>query len=189
MRIRPRFALMFLALALPLALTAGGGLRAQGMPKAVIAVLDNAQIMQTSDAAKDIRRQVQDIRDRFRDSIQTEEHRLRQQEAELKRQRSILSPEVYEERRQKFKGQVIAAQRRGQDHQRQLDEAFKSAMSQVQAAVIDIVQQLTEEKGYTIVVDNSQVLVADRTLDITRDVITRLNQKLKTVTVTKPQQR
>ena len=161
--------------------------RAEVMPKAVVAVLDYAQILKTSDAAKDIRRQVQVYRDGFRDAIQDEERRLRQVEAELKRQRSALSPEEFEKQRQEFKGQVIAAQRRAQGFKQQLDRALKSAMNEVQQAVIPIVKKLTEKRGYTIVVDKSQVLFADRALDITNDVIVQLNQTMSTVTVPKPQ--
>ncbi len=160
---------------------------AEPMPKAVIAVLDYARILQASDAAKDIRRQVKLYGDSFRDVVQAEEDRLRGIEAELKRQRSVLSPDAYEEMRQDFKSQVITAQRQGQNFKRDLEKALKFATTQLQKAVIPIVKKLTEEKGYTIVVDNSQVLFADGGLDITEEVLDRLNQTLRTVAVPKPQ--
>ncbi|NQV61870.1 MAG: OmpH family outer membrane protein [Alphaproteobacteria bacterium] len=179
--------LSFLALALPFVVLGGTGARAEPMPKAVIAVLDYAKILQASDAAKDIRRQVKQYTESFRDVIQIEEHRLREIEAELKRQRDVSSPEAYEEKRQKFKSQVITAQRQGQDFRRNLDKTLKSATDELQGAIISIVKILTKEKGYTIVVDNSQVLIANSGLDITKEVMDRLNQKLRTVTVSKPQ--
>lgn len=180
-------ALPLLALALLFVVPGGAGTRAEPLPKAAIAVLDYAQILRASGAAKDIRRQVKQYSDSFRDATLTEERRLRQAEAELKRQRSVWSPAAYEESRQIFKRQVIAAQRQGQDFNRNLDRALKSAMAEVQRAVISIVKNLTEEKGYTIVVDNSQVLFADQALDITKEVMDRLNRALRTVTVARPQ--
>ena len=184
---RLQTALILFTLAPLFALSGGAGSRAEPMPGAVIAVLDYAQILQRSDAAKDIRRQVKQYRDSFRDTIQIEERRLREMEVELRRQRSVSSPAAYEENRQKFKSQVIAAQRQGQNFKRKLDQALKLAMAKVQRAVISIVKDLTNEKGYTIVVDNSQVLLADRAHDITAEVMARLNQTLRTVAVPKPQ--
>ncbi len=81
----------------------------------------------------------------------------------------------------------MAAQRRGQGKKTQLDQAIKTAMLQVQQAVIPIVQKLTEINGITLVVDKSQVLVADRAIDITKPVLEKLNETLRTVKVPKPQ--
>ena len=157
------------------------------MPRAVVAVLDYTHILRASDAAKDIRRQVEQYRVNLRDTVQAEELTLRNEEAELKRQRNVLSPEAFADKRGQFKARVMAAQRRGQGQKRQLDQAIKTAMLQVQQAVIPLVKKLTEINGITIVVDKSQVLVADRAIDITKPVMDMLNQSLRTVMVPKPQ--
>ncbi len=159
----------------------------KALPRAVVAVLDYAHILRTSDAAKDIRRQVDQYRISLRDAIQAEELALRNEEAELKRQRNVLSPEAFANKREQFKKRVMTAQRQGQGQKRQLDQAIKTAMLQVQQAVIPIVKKLTEINGINIVVDKSQVLVADRAIDITKPVLDRLNQNLRTVAVPKPQ--
>ena len=182
--------LFILASAILLVVTVGSRAVAQDskeMPRAVVAVLDYTHILRASDAAKDISRQIKEFRDSFRDEIQADEIRLRQVETELKRQRSVLSPAVFEKRRQEFRNQVIAAQKRGQGHKRQLDRALKLAMDKIKAVVIPIVKELTENKGFTLVVEKSQVLFANRSLDVTDEVMRELNQKLRTVAVPKPQ--
>jgi Skp family chaperone for outer membrane proteins len=183
-------ALFILAIAMLLMVPPGTGAYAQDsrkMPRAVVAVLDYAHILQASDAAKDIRRQVEQYRISLRNAVQAEELTLRDEEAELKRQRNVLSPNAFAEKREQFKARVISAQRRGQGQKRQLDQSIKTAMLQVQQAVIPIVKKLTEAKGYSIVVDKSQVLVADRATDITKRVMAELNKSLRTVAVPKPQ--
>ena len=185
--LRQVISISLVTLAILLANGAIAPLRAQDMPKAVVAVLDYAKILRTSDAAKDINRQINQYRSAFREEIQTEEIRLRKVEAELKRQRLVLSPEALAERRKAFKDEVIAVQKRGQERKRQLDRAYKSAMDKVQSAMIPIVKRLTQDKGYTIVVDKSQVLFANRTLDVTDDVMSQLNEVLRSVAVPKPE--
>ena len=177
----------FMALVVLFTSVNGTGVRGQDLPKAAVAVLDFGKVMRKSDAAKDISRQIKEFRDSFRDEIQADEIRLRQVETELKRQRSVLSPAVFEKRRQEFRNQVIAAQKRGQGHKRQLDRALKLAMDKIKAVVIPIVKELTENKGFTLVVEKSQVLFANRSLDVTDEVMRELNQKLRTVAVPKPQ--
>ena len=165
----------------------GVGVRAQDLPRAVIAVLNYAKILHASDAAKDVSRQIRQYRESFQAEIQADEIRLRGVETDLKRQRHVLSPADYEKRRQDFREQVIAAQKHGQKQKTQLDQALKGAMDQIQGAVIPIVKTLTETRGFTLVVDKTQVLFANKALDITDDVMLHLNQELRTITVPKPQ--
>ena len=181
------FPLPLLFLILLFVALGGAGTQAQDMPKAAIATLDYARILQASDAAKDIRRQVKLYQDGFRKEFQTAEHRLRETEAELKRQRKTASPEAFEKKRQKFKSQVVAVQRWGQDYKRQLDRAAKMAVAKVQRAFIPIVKKLAGERGFNIVVDDSKVLFADRRIDVTDEVMVLLNQEIRTTAVSKPQ--
>jgi len=165
----------------------GAGTQAQDMPKAAIATLDYARILQASDAAKDIRRQVKLYQAGFRKKIQTAEHRLRETEAELKRQSKTTSPEAFGKRRQKFKSQVVAVQRWGQGYKRQLERAVKLAAAKVQRAFIPIVKKYMRERGFNVIVDSSLVLFANSRIDITDEVMVLLNQNFSTVAVSKPQ--
>ena len=179
-----------LAIAILLMIAVGSRAFAQDskeMPTAVVAVLDLSHILWASNAAKDVRRQAEEYRVNLRNVVQAEELTLRDEEAELKRQRGVLSPEAFADKRQQFRTRVMAAQRRGQGKKTQLDQAIKTAMLQVQQAVIPIVQKLTEINGITLVVDKSQVLVADRAIDITKPVLDKLNETLRTVKVSNPQ--
>ena len=175
------FALALLASGLNASIAYG-----EGLPRAVVGVLDFAHIMRSSDAAKDVRRQIDEYRKGFRVEIQADEVRLRKVEADLKRHRGDFSEETYQAKRQEFRTQVQAAQRRGQGHKRQLDRAAKAAIAKIQGAVIPIVQKLTAAKGFNIIVDNNQVLFADRALDVTGEVMEELNRVMGTVDVPHP---
>ena len=153
----------------------------------MIAVLDYEFVLRGSVAARDIRRQVEQFQAAYREEASRDEQRLRAEEAELKRQRTVLSPEAFEKKRQKFERRVIAAQRRAQDRKRRLDRSFKTAMAEVQRGVIPIVKQLTQEMGFNLVVDKSQVLFATKALDVTDRVVAELNRRLPSVAVPKPE--
>ena len=112
--------------------------------------------------------------------------RLRAVEAKLKRERSRLNSEEFDIRRQNFRKQVLSAQKRGQYRKRQLDRALENAMGQIESTVIPLVKEVTKADGYTLVVEKSKVLFANRAPEITDDILLKLNQNLRTVKVSKP---
>ena len=160
---------------------------AQDLPVAVVAVIDYTKILKNADAAKDVSLQIQKFRKKFSEEVRAEELRLRGVEAKLKRERSKLNSEEFNGRRKKFREQVLAAQKLGQDRKRQLSHAMEDAMRKIQRTVIPLVKEITKEYGYTLVVEKSQVLFASRVLEITDKVLQKLNQKLRTIKVPKPE--
>ena len=160
---------------------------AQNLPVASVAVIDYAKILQNADAAKDVSLQIQQYQNKFSDEVRADELRLRAIEVKLKRERGRLSPKEFKIRQQDFRNQVLAAQKRGQDRKRQLDRALKHARGHIQKTIIPLVQAMTNEYGYSLVVDKSQVLFASRMLEITDEILVKLNQKLRTIKVPKPQ--
>ncbi len=160
---------------------------AQGqIPPAQIAVIDIERVMVETRAAQSVRRQVQAFREQMRERFAGEEQELRREERELKRQSGTLDPATFDQRRREFERRVIDAQRRAQDASRQLDLAAKKALGEIQTVLIPVVKLLTEEMGFNIVVDKSQILFAVRTLDITEQVIRDLDQQIAEVTVKVP---
>jgi outer membrane protein len=174
------------AFLIALAFFANNGALAEGLPPATIAVLDFQYVIRESEAAKDIRRQLQSIRERYQAEIMATESDLRRQEQELKQQQAVLTPQAFNDKRQEFERKVIDVQRRVQDRARELDRAFNAAMAEVQKAVIPIVKEMTVQRNFNVVVDKSQVLFAKKTLDITEDVVVILNQRLSSVKVPEP---
>ena len=159
---------------------------AEKLPKAIVAVLDFQLVMRESAAAKDISRQINSYRQRYRGEIKAQEETLRNEERKLKQQRTVLTPQSFEKKRQEFERRVIAVQRSVQDRTRQLDRALNSALNKVQKAMLPIIAKLTEKEGFNVVVDKSQVLFAKKSLDITKIVIGELNKSLPTVKVPEP---
>ena len=77
-------------------------------------------------------------------------------------------------------------QRKAQDRSHQLDRSLNTAIGKIQESIIPIVQRLTKEMGFNVVVDKTQVLFARRNLDITERVLRELDATLPRVDVPKP---
>jgi len=176
-----------LALALATALvlaSAGEPAPAQEkLPAAVVAVIDYQRILREAKAARAIRDQVESRRQRYQEEIAGEEQRLHEADKELARQRGILSAEAFAERRSAFEAEVAAVQRMVQERRRQLDQVAASSLNEVRSAMIEVVSELSDARGFNLVVPTSGLLLFSPKIDLTDEVLARLDRKLPNIRV------
>lgn len=173
--------------AFALAATLAGPAVGQGLPETVVAVIDFQQLERDALAAKNIREQVEVYRTRYAAVISEEEEQLRREEQELKRQRAILSPEAFAQRRREFEDSVAGLQRQVQNRTRRLERSIEAALGTVNQVLGPIIKGLSSEFGFTIVLDKRQVRYIDDRFDITPVVLQRLDERLPEVSVPPPE--
>jgi outer membrane protein len=168
-----------------LALAPGLAAAATGsrLPPAVAAVIDYQRILREAKAAQAIRDQVETRRKLYQDQIAKEEQRLHEADKELARQRGILSAEAFAERRSAFETEVAAVQRMVQERRRQLDQVAASSLNEVRSAMIEVVGELSDARGFNLVVPTSGLLLFSPKIDLTDEVLARLDRKLPNVRV------
>ncbi|MBI1273909.1 MAG: hypothetical protein GC131_07480 [Alphaproteobacteria bacterium] len=157
--------------------------KAAAMPPAVVAIVDVQRILQESLAAKDVQQQLEAQRAKFQQQISEEEKRLATAENTLKRDREKLTDDAYAVREQQLRRQFLEVERDVQSRRRALDQGFNESMGAVRTSLLSIVPKLAAERGANLVVLKQQALWFDDRLDITDEVLNRLNTKLKTVPV------
>jgi Skp family chaperone for outer membrane proteins len=156
------------------------------LPPATIGVIDSQFVMNNSEAAQDIRVQIEMIRDIYAEEIGNLENGLRAQEAELGRQRAILAQDAFDERLREFEGEVDRVQRLVEGRNDQLDRAFSEAMGKVRDALLQVVIEAAGARGFNMILEQSDILWAVVGLDITDDVMARLDEILPNVEVPVP---
>ena len=181
-----RFALAaVLGAALVAATTTFAG--AQDIPPAKIAVLDTQKILRNSSAAAGIRVQVKQQREIYQDEFARQERELRAAEEELTRQRTILSSEAFIQKRREFAARVAAVERGVEARKRELDQAYGTGIKQVERALAGIIAELAKERRFNLVLSRTRVqavvLYADSALNISDEVLLRLNERLPSVKV------
>lgn len=176
-----------LVLACAVVAALAGGLmpvaRAQQMEPTVIAVVDIQRLLHESRSGQSIEQQMDAMRQTFADGISQREGALRQEEQDLQDQAALLAPEVLAERRRLFEEKVVALQRDVRAQQQALEQTYGSGIDQVRQAIIEILSAMVDERGIDLVVPQTAVLVGTRNLDITDDVLARLDERLPTVTL------
>lgn len=148
-----------------------------------VGVVDITRIMADSSAAKSIREQLQSKQKSFQAELDKKEEALLKEDQELSKQQANMERTAFEQKVKSFRAKAAAAQREIQTKKGQLDKAFASALEQIQSNVVNITAEVAREKKLNLVVSSAQVLYADGALDVTADVLSRLNKKLPRVTL------
>lgn len=153
------------------------------LPPAVAAVIDYQRILRDARAARAVRDQVETRRKLYQDEIAREEQRLHELDKELARQRSILTAEDFAAQRSTFESDVAGVQRMAQERRRQLDQAAAAALNEVRAAMIQVVGELSSVRGFNLVLPTSGLLLFSPKIDLTDEVLGKLDEKLPNVKV------
>ncbi len=148
-----------------------------------IAVVDLQAVLKDSKAGKNIQDQLDKMRKSFQDEFTKQEEKLRGQDQELSKQRASISADEFTKKRREFEKSVATAQRSAQDKRKQLESAMGKATQELQGKIFQIVGKIAEDKGVTLVLTRSQVFLAQRTADITKDVIANLDAQVTAIPV------
>lgn len=152
-----------------------------------VMIVDMTRVIQESAAGKSIQRQIEEHAKVLQADVQKIEDELKGKDAELRRQRTILSQQAFEEQRQAVERRVNEAQRTLQEKQGALQKAQNDAVGVLLDNAREIISTLAGEKKAQVVLSRQQILfLANNDLETTNTVLERLNAKLPNVTVTVP---
>ncbi len=162
---------------------AESGKSPSAIPTPVIAIIDVQRILEESSAAKSVQQQLEAQRAKFQTEIAGEEVELRQAEKDLAKVRDTVSPDVYADKEQQLRQRFLGVERHVQSRRKALDQAFTDSMNVVRKNLLDTVGALAQERGANIVIVKQQALWSDKKMDITDEVLSRLNKALPQVPV------
>lgn len=156
-------------------------------PRPVIGVIDQQRVMADSTAARAASTQKDKFQDVYQAFTADEEKRLRVLDEKLSTERGTLSSEMFNARMTEFQSQVNEFQKLLQLKRRNLERAYAQAITEVQNTVVRITEEVATERGMNLVLYRSQAFLFDPKMDLTNEVIARLNRVLPSVTMTDPE--
>ena len=148
-----------------------------------IGIVNAAKIMQDSKAATSVRAQLQAKQKSFQAELDAKEKDLLAEDQSLVKQKDKVEKDAFDKKVKAFREKAAGAQRQVQEKKAQLDKAFTASLEEIQKSLVEIVKQIAAEKKLNLVIASSQVFYGDASLDITDEVLKRLDAKLPNVTV------
>jgi len=182
MRFRTRF-----GAAVALGLTALSPLAAHSqVPAPLIVTVDVQQILRDSLVAKDVQAQMDQRTDRYTKEVTDQENELQKTQEELEKERSTLEPDAFNTKMRDFQRRYDTLDNRVQATRQALQQSYNDAMTKVENTALQIISDIAAERKANLVVAKAAVLFEAPELDITQEVIKRLDVKLPQVQLAAP---
>lgn len=175
--------------AVALGLTALSPLRApaQQVATPVIITVDVQQILRDSLVAKDVQAQMEQRTERYTKEVTDQENELQRTQEELEKERTTLAPDAFNSKMRDFQRRYDTLDNRVQATRQALQQSYNDAMTKVENTALQIIADIAAERKANLVVAKAAVLFEAPELDITQDVIKRLDVKLPQVQLAAPQ--
>ena len=152
----------------------------QNNPTAIkLGVVNLDDVTRLSLMSKDIARQIDARRKKFRDEIKNEEESLRKSADELEKQRVILAPEVFQREQRRFRQKTAKLQRKVQQRNQEFIRLRAYATRKYEQERAQALLAVAKKNNFNLVLRRREVLVSADFLDITKLVLETLNARKK----------
>ena len=144
-----------------------------------------------SDAAviQELRKQKESYESRLRDELTREQKTLEKEKAEIEKSQDILSRDALQRRVVDYQNRVTGLQRDLTERAQSIEIAFQNALNDIQSKHLDpIIQGIIAKKNLSLVIDGRFARIGEnaQNLDITDEVISALNKKVKNIKMATP---
>ena len=116
-------------------------------------------------------------------NLKNKEKNLREEEKKIIQQKKVIKPEEYKLKVDDLRKKVSKLQLERNKLLEDVSKQRSSARSQLLKNLNPIIEEYMKEKRIRMVEDKKSLLLADQNLDITKDIMERLNKKLKSIKI------
>ena len=148
-------------------------------------MVDVQQLVAESKAGKDIHEQLEARKKTFMADLEKQEQGLRDEQKKLSDERSSLSPDDFTKKAQDFDKKLNETRRAAGERKKALETAAVGALGKLRKEILAIVEAVSKEKGYNLVVTRQSVVIANKEADITTEVLSRLDKKISKIALDK----
>lgn len=152
-------------------------------PSLNVLVVDVQSLLQNSKAAKMVHGQIEQKRLEYTKEISHEEEVLRTERDTLQRQEATMSPEILNKKGREFQQKVNDLDRNVQAKRQALEKSNNDALSKIQQAMLRIIADIAKQRRANLVFQRTDLVLFDRSFDVTDEVMQKLDEELPVVTV------
>ena len=148
-----------------------------------VGVLDVEKIVKESVAMRDIQAKVSKKQDEYQKEVTAKQTALEAEQKKIESRKSTFSKEALEKESKNFEKKVDDLKAFVEKKQNSLKKASVDGMSKVNDKIKDIIADISKEKEFDLIVPSAQALYYKDELDISAEVLKRLNKKITKVDI------
>ena len=143
--------------------------------------LDFKYILNQSDAGKKAQTFLKNKLDNGVKALKKKEKAIQEEETKIIQQKKVISAEEYKKKVTDLRKKVESLQKERNSLLEKVSKQRSKAKTELLKNLNPIIQEYMKEKNIRIVLDKKSILLADENLNITQDIVKRLNSKLKSI--------
>ena len=144
-----------------------------------IGLADLNGILRAADANVKVRELLDTQRQKFQDEFSLVEAELQQTERDLMSKRELLSADEYDRQIKAFQARVTQLQQDIQRKRQAIDNAYQKAQSDIRSEALSIITEIARDMSLDLVLNRDASLIFLPHLNISDEVLTRLNERTK----------
>ncbi len=156
---------------------------ADNYPNTSIGVLDLNRVLLDAKAAKKAAEEIDKIaKDIEKELINSDENMITEQNKLIEAQ-TIMAPEAFELKRKEYEEKVQNYNVERQNKLISVEKLIENSRNQILDKLKPILEEMSETKGITVILEKGTVLLNAETMDITDEIIEALNKELPKIEV------
>jgi len=149
------------------------------MNGAKVGFINMVQIQMEAKVMKDLNRQNQEFVKKLEKDVERKRKEFSQTESRLQKQQGSLSAEAFARKVNEFRNDVMMYDKQTSDKLQSAKMVYNEALQEIQKDYLnDIINDVSGEYGYDIIVDANNAKVLNSDFDITDKVIDKLDSKI-----------
>ena len=154
-------------------------------PNTSIGVIDLNKILSVSDAAVMASEQIEKIAIDIEAEIKESDDEIINEQNALIESQAVMAPEAFEIKRKEYEKKVQVYNNDRQSLLMKIDELIAGSRNEVLNALKPILEEVSNEKGITIILEKGSVMLNADKMDISDEVLKRLNKEFPKLEVSR----
>ena len=143
--------------------------------------IDFKYILNESEAGKKAQKTLKTRLENNLKKLSEKQKKIQEEEKKIIQQKKIISPEEYKKKVSELRNKVSNLQKERNKILGDISEQRVKARNELLKNLNPIIKDYMLEKKIRMVIDKKNLLLADETLDLTKDIMALLNKKLKSI--------
>ncbi len=156
---------------------------ADNYPNTSIGVLDLNKVLLDAKAAKRAAEEIDKIAKNVENELLSSDENMINEQNKLIEAQSIMAPEAFELKRKEYEEKVQNYNIERQQKLLSVDKLVENSRNQILDKLKPILEEMSEAKGITVILEKGTVLLNAESMDITDEVIKVLNKELPKIEV------
>ena len=154
-------------------------------PNTSIGVIDINKILAEANAAVEAAEEIEKIAIEIENEIKSSDEEIIKEQNLLIESQSIMAPEAFEAKRIEYESKIQTYNSERQSKLMKIDELIAISRNDILNAIKPILEEISNEKGITIILEKTSIMLNAEKMDITNEVLKKLNKSLPNIKVSR----